>query len=265
MALYGVVSGIHGNAEALSAVLSALERRGATRLLCLGDVVGYNADPDECVELLRAWRPAAVAGKNDFVATGRPEADAERLPVRALHALRRTCRGLAPASLQWLGTLPAARALDERIVLVHGGVRDVQQYMTTARDLRQNAAFLASDFPEACLCFFGNSHARRVFEVDGDEVAELKGDQVALRRDRLTFVNPGAVDAQRRREHRLAEFAVFDSLDWTVAFHRVRYDSASTEAKAAVFGYRANGLAAALQGMRRRLRRKAPPVRAGRA
>ena len=47
MALYGIVADVHGNREALAAALAALERRGAERLLCLGDVVGYNADPDE--------------------------------------------------------------------------------------------------------------------------------------------------------------------------------------------------------------------------
>jgi predicted phosphodiesterase len=269
VALYGVVSGIHGNAEALAAVLGALERRGATRLLCLGDVVGYNADPDECVAMLQKRRATCVAGAHDFVASGRLalDWDPRHLPAPALHSLRRTRRVLAAPSAEWLAALPACRALEERIVLAHGGVRDVQQYMTAPRDLRQNAQFLASDFPSARLCFFGNSHARRVFEAAGDDISEVKGERIELRKDRLYFVNPGAVDAQRRREHRLAEFALFDSLDWTVEFLRVRYDAASTEAKAAVFGYRINGLAATLYTLRRSLpfRRGAAPAREGRA
>jgi predicted phosphodiesterase len=274
MALYGVVSAIHGNAEALSAVLAALERRGATRLLCLGDIVGYNADPDECIALLRKWggRATCVAGKQDFAATGRlgRDWDALRLPDRTLHALRRTRRALPAPAAQWLAGLPACRALEERVVLAHGGVRDVLQYMTAPRDLRQNADFLAADFPSARLCFFGNSHARRAFQLEGGELAELKGNQVALPKDRLCFVNPGAVDAQRRREHRLAEFALFDTLDWTVEFLRVRYDAATTEAKAAVFGYRVNGLSEGAYRLRRglarlTLRRGAAPARGGRA
>jgi predicted phosphodiesterase len=269
MALYGVVAGIHGNAEALGAVLAALERRGATRLLCLGDTVGYNADPDECAALLRARRAIAVAGRNELIATGSLGLDWEQRhgPPRATHALRRTRRSLKAPAAQWLRSLPVRHALDERIVLVHGGVRDVQQYLTHPRDLRQNAEFLRADFPAAKLCFFGASHARKVWEVDGDEVVDRTADQLALSRERLTFVNPGAVDAQRRREHRLAEYAIFDSLDWTVEFLRVRYDAATTEAKAAVFGYRIYGLAAGLYGLRRRLAfsRGAAPGRAGRA
>lgn len=274
MALYGVVSAIHGNAEALGAVLGALERKGATRLLCLGDIVGYNADPDECIALLRKWggRATCVAGKQDFAATGRLGRDwaALRLPDRTVHALRRTQRVLPPDAAQWLAALPACRAVEARIVLAHGGVRDVQQYMTAPRDLRQNAEFVAADFPSARVCFFGNSHARRAFRMDDGEMTELKGARIELPKDRLCFVNPGAVDAQRRREHRLAEFALFDTLDWTVEFLRVRYDAASTEAKAAVFGYRINGLAERAYRLKRGLarlafRRGAAPARGGRS
>jgi hypothetical protein len=61
------------------------------------------------------------------------------------------------------------------------------------------------------------------------------------------------VDAQRKREHRLAECAIFDSLAWTVEFLRVPYDAASTEAKAAVFGYRINPLMDRLYSLKKRL------------
>jgi predicted phosphodiesterase len=62
MALYGVLGDVHGNREALAAALAALERRGIERLLCLGDLVGYNADPDECVAMLRERRALSIAG-----------------------------------------------------------------------------------------------------------------------------------------------------------------------------------------------------------
>jgi hypothetical protein len=69
----------------------------------------------------------------------------------------------------------------------------------------------------------------------------------------LYFVNAGSVDAQRKRSHKLAEFAVFDSSAWTVEFHRVRYDAAATEAKAAAGGYRITPLLDRLYTWRRRL------------
>ncbi len=71
MALYGVLGDIHGNKEALAAVLEALHGRGVEQLLCVGDVVGYNADPDECALLLRAAGALSIAGNHDLIGTGR--------------------------------------------------------------------------------------------------------------------------------------------------------------------------------------------------
>ena len=70
MAIYGVLGDIHGNLEALQAALAALEARGVTRFACVGDIVGYNADPDACVEALRARDAIAIAGNHDLIGTG---------------------------------------------------------------------------------------------------------------------------------------------------------------------------------------------------
>ena len=269
MALYGVLADIHGNVEALRAVLETLELRGVQRLLCPGDIVGYNADPDECAAIMRAkqatWRglPGAeiVAGNHDLIATG--QLGFERCAGNAAYALRRTRKRLAPETAAWLRTLPGTRLVEDRIALVHGGVRDVQEYMTTPRHIRRNAAMLREEFPHASLCFFGHSHAQRVYRVEEDGTAsDLSGEsRYVLQRDALHFVNPGSVDAQRKREHKVAEFALFDSLDWTLEFGRVGYDAASTEAKAAVFGYRVNLLTESLYGLRRRVGRLSARLR----
>ena len=264
MALYGVLADIHGNLEALRAVLEALELRGVKRLLCPGDIVGYNADPDECAAIMRARQavyrglPGAeiIAGNHDLIATG--QLGTERCARNAAYALKRTRRQLAPETAAWLRTLPGALLVEDRIALVHGGVRDVQQYMTTARHIRQNAAFLREDLPHAQLCFFGHSHAQRVYRVVEDEVTDLSGEtRYRLEREpiesTLYFINPGSVDAQRKREHKVAEYALFDSLDWTLEFCSVGYDAASTEAKAAVFGYRMSRLSSAAQRLRERM------------
>jgi predicted phosphodiesterase len=135
--------------------------------------------------------------------------------------------------------LPSHRAIEGFVLLTHGGVRDVQQYMTQPRHIVQNAAYLREDFPEARICFFGHTHEQRVFEVDGDAVCEVgDGDAIRLREDRLYFVNPGSVDASRKRAHKLAELAVFDSERLELRFMRVAYDDAATESKAAAQGYR---------------------------
>jgi predicted phosphodiesterase len=252
MALYGVVADIHGNREALEAVLGYLERRDIRRLLCLGDIVGYNADPDECAALVRGRGAVSIAGNHDLIGIGR--LGFERCSNQAKYALKRTRRALGRATADWLATLPPTQLVERQVALVHGGVRDVQLYMKTESQIRENAAFLRADLPGARLCFFGHSHEQRIFEVDGDAVREVQtADGVPLNRSLLYFINPGSVDASRKRTDKLAQFAVLDTLDWSVDFMRLRYDSAATEAKAAVYGYRIGKWTDRLYSLERRL------------
>jgi predicted phosphodiesterase len=255
MAVYGVVADIHGNREALAAALSLLQRRGVDRLVCLGDVVGYNADPDECVEMLRERHAIVIAGNHDLIGTGR--LNFRRCSNKAEYSLRRTRRSLAPASAAFLNGLPANHVLEEGVVLVHGSVRDVQQYMSTPELIGQNAALLREDFPGARLCFFGHSHEQRIYELDGEAVSELpRGGKIFLDRAKTYFINPGSVDASRKREQKLAECAIFDSVAGSLEFLRVPYDCAATEAKAAVFGYRIRPWSDRLYSLRKRLTRR---------
>jgi predicted phosphodiesterase len=261
MARYGVLGDIHGNREALEAVLRALEARGVKQFLCVGDIVGYNADPDECVALVRSRRVAAIAGNHDLIGLGRM--NFKRCSNIAEYALRRTRRTLARESVAFLKELPDHLVVENNVVLVHGGVRDVQQYMVSPAHIAENAKFLARDFPAARVCFFGHSHEQRVYEVTSEGVSALSVSEVPidgpilLRKENTYFINPGSVDASRKSRHKLAECAVFDSSFGSVEFLRVRYDAAATEAKACAFGYRINPLTDRLYSTRRRLVRLA--------
>jgi predicted phosphodiesterase len=252
MALYGLVADIHGNREALSAALAALEQRGVRALLCLGDIVGYNADPDECVAMLRSRGALSIAGNHDLIALRR--LDFARCSSKAMHALKRTRRRLGADSAAYLGALPDRRVIEERVVLVHGGVRDVEQYMVASAHIHENARYLAAEHPAARLCFFGHSHEQRAYAVHEGSVRELSlAPSLALPQDRVHFINPGSIDASRKRGERLAEFAVLDTDTWQVEFWRLPYDCAATEAKAAAFGYRIPPLLERLYNLRRRL------------
>jgi predicted phosphodiesterase len=249
MARYGILGDIHGNLEALSAVLAAFDARGVRRLLCVGDVVGYNADPDECGALLRARKAVVIAGNHDLIAGGR--LGFERCSNKARYSLSRTKKELRADTAAWLRALPPNRLVDDSIALVHGGVRDVQLYMTTREHIRSNAGYLRTDFPAARICFFGHSHEQRVYDATG-EVAELALG-APLARERLYFVNAGSVDAQRKRSERLAECAIFDTDAWSIEFLKLRYDAAATEAKAAVGGYRILPVTDTLYTLQRRI------------
>jgi predicted phosphodiesterase len=236
MALYGVLGDIHGNLEALEAVLAALDARGVTRLACVGDIVGYNADPDACVEKLRSRGAIAIAGNHDLIGTS--QLGFERCSNKAMHSLKRTRRAISAESAQYLRALPPHIVLEERVLLIHGGVRDVQQYMTQPKHLIENVGYLRQDFPGIRICFFGHTHEQRVFEVVGDVVRTVPPSLVDLSPHREYFINPGSVDASRKHGAKVAEYLVFDSDTLMLDFAHVAYDDRRTEERAAAAGYR---------------------------
>lgn len=251
MALYGVLGDIHGNREALLAALAILDRRGVDGLICVGDIVGYNADPDECAALMRERQALAIAGNHDLIGIGR--LGFGRCSNKAAYSLRRTRRELAPETAAYLGSLPAHRVIEGRILVVHGGIRDMEQYLVTHRHVGQNADYLRSDFPGLRICLFGHTHAQKVYEVDGDNVSELPlAGTVRLRADRVYFANPGSVDGARKCELKLAEFALFDSAALSLEFQRVAYDNSAAEARAVAEDYRIGPWTDRFYNLRRR-------------
>jgi predicted phosphodiesterase len=221
-------------------------------MLCVGDVVGYNADPDECVAILRSHGTTCIAGNHDLIGVGRLGFD--RCSNKAMHALKRTRRYIDARTARWLGELPSHHVVEGTALLTHGGVRDVQQYMTQPKHIVQNAALLRSDFPGVKICFFGHTHEQKVFEVSGDSVREIPAaGVVALREDREYFINPGSVDASRKRTHKLAEYAIFDSDVLTVEFFRSAYDDFAAESRAAAGGFRIDRWRDKLYDFQRRL------------
>jgi predicted phosphodiesterase len=252
MAVYGILGDIHGNREALVAVLDALEAQGVKHLLCVGDIVGYNADPDECVELLRERDVVAISGNHDLIGTSHLGFD--RCSNKAMHALARTRRVLHPDTVKYLESLPARLPIEEHVLLIHGGVRDVEQYMTQPRHILQNVDYLRQDFPGRRICFFGHTHAQKVYEVEGRTVRERPATgTVVLREDCEYFLNAGSVDASRKRLEKHAEFAVFDSAALAIEFFQISYNDDLTEEKAAASGYRLHPWADRVYELRRRL------------
>lgn len=265
LAVYGLLADVHGNLEALRAALEAIDARGVGRLVCLGDIVGYNADSNACVEIVRRRAIESVAGNHDLISIERLGFD--RCANKAAYALERTRRTLSPESRRFLATLEPWRLYEGRFLAVHGGVEDVQQYVRNARQIQENAGTLRRSFPDVEICFYGHTHDPKIFEAGAvqsravsearcveDEVREIPAaPETALAPGRLYFINPGSVDASRKREHKLAEFGIFDSERMSMEFHRVPYDHGSVEEKALRGGYRIGKVTDLLYSFRRRL------------
>lgn len=253
MARLGILGDVHGNREALAAVLALFDRRGVARVLCTGDLVGYNADADVCATLLRARGALAVAGNHDLISVGR--LGFARCSRPAEYALRRTRRRLARDTAGYLAALPTQRLVGQHILLVHGSVEDVERRLATAEEARRDAVLLRGRFAQVRVCFYGHLHAQKAFEIRGDTARELEGNALRLRPECLYYVNPGSVDAARKREPHVAECALFDDATLELEFHRLAYDDAASETRAAARGYRIGPWMDRYYGWRRRLAR----------
>lgn len=259
MARYGLIADIHGNLAALEAVLAALEAHGVDEILCLGDIVGYNAEPNECIALLRARGIFCVAGNHDRIATGR--LDTARCANKVVYALRRTRRALTSASRAFLDGLPLDEVRrDEDFVLLHAGVDDIERYLRTIGDIRAEAERFRHRYPGIGVCFFGHVHEQCIYEITlAGRVTRHSALPEGLATDRLYFINPGSVDAARKppAEQGIAQCAVYDVRTRRIEFLAFPYDHAACEARAHTLGYRIGPAMARFYRWRRRLERYA--------
>ncbi|HEY3494335.1 MAG TPA: metallophosphoesterase family protein [Polyangiaceae bacterium] len=223
----GLLSDVHANLEALSAVLRELERSRVDQVVCLGDVVGYHANPNECVELLARSGALTLAGNHDRAAVG--GLDPEYFGAVAKRALFWTRRALSPEHARRLAELRVFGWLDRRTCLVHAALHPVpndRYHLSTSTRVAASFAKLHSGEIPARLCFFGHTHRPCVQASDGRHVREIAigPSPVPLDLDSGYYlVNPGSVGQPRTGDARAA-FAVFDDAAGTLEFKSASYD-----------------------------------------
>jgi diadenosine tetraphosphatase ApaH/serine/threonine PP2A family protein phosphatase len=214
---YAVLSDVHGNIEALDAVLDAADRLGAEGLLCLGDLVGYGASPNEVIEAVAARGPVAVLGNHDEAAV--EPGKEERFNQWGQAAIRWTRRRLTDDNRLFLAALPLSAVVsDARLVHACASDPGMWHYVMDAED----AAVEFASFREP-LCLFGHSHLPLFAERSGRVTTILEAGAVPLDEGRRYMVNVGSVGQPRDGDPR-ASFGLFDTERRTVAVHRVPYD-----------------------------------------
>lgn len=229
---FAVLSDIHANLEALEAVLEAAFRRGVDKWFCLGDIVGYGADPAPCVERTRAAAAQVVLGNHDAAVAERT--DSRTLNPYARAAVEWTTANLGALDLEYLHGLPLSASVPAGL-LVHADPRQpaAWNYITGAA----SAAGALASIKARC-CWIGHTHQPGLWSVPDQDTARVAAQSwpptgegtVPLPAGQRHLINPGSVGQPRDGDPRGC-FVVSDDEATELEFIRVAYDVASAQRK----------------------------------
>lgn len=221
---YAIISDVHANPEALSAVLASDSVRAADALVCLGDLVGYYTDPNECVDLVRHRASACIAGNHDLAVIGR--LDPSDFGRHARAAVEWTRPRLSAKNRAYLAALPLTALIGDAFLCVHGALHPEPNptlHLSSSARVEQSFERLRSGAFGPRVCFFGHTHRAVAYMHDGERVQALSGAAFELRRGASYLINPGSVGQPRDGDAR-ASFAVFDSETRRLEFQRVAFE-----------------------------------------
>lgn len=220
---YLILSDIHANLEALHAVLD--DARGRyERILCLGDLVGYNPDPNPVLEWARGNAVLVVRGNHDKDCSNSDSLD--HYTPRAIASTLWTRAQLTAENREYLRALPRGPVRVDDFDLVHGSPADEDEYLLSAED-----AWLVREQAGAQATFFGHTHVQGGFLLAPRGVKTIAGSgTLELEPDYLYLLNPGAVGQPRDGDPR-ASYALYWPKERVVEYRRVEYDVAKTAAK----------------------------------
>jgi predicted phosphodiesterase len=220
---FAIFSDVHANLEALEAVLQDAEAHGATSHVCLGDVVGYNANPHECVARIQAMECPIVKGNHDEQASlTESSRDFNEL---AEHAIEWTRANLTGEDKDWLRDLRLERQVRD-FTIVHATLDTPAQWGYVFNNLDAAASFT---YQHTAICFFGHTHVPMAFIRD-DGVRRINFEQIRIEPARKYFINAGSTGQPRDGDWRAA-YCIFDGEKNVIELHRVKYDVDAAQKK----------------------------------
>ncbi|MGE0226082.1 MAG: metallophosphoesterase [Acetobacteraceae bacterium] len=232
-----VISEIHGNIEALSATLRSIAAETVDRIVCLGDIVGYNTDPEACIAAIREHDVLCVAGNHDRAVCGKIGTE-DFSPVAA-RAVAWTRQRLSTQAVAFLEGLPLVRCVDGYLVAVHGALHPPtgqdRVRLDNAERRRMTADALLTHSSGARICAFGHTHLLGIHEYWRDTVSSHHADEVRLRADAVYLINPGSIGQPRTAERR-ATYLVVDTQSRMIVTRRVAYDAGAAFGKTIAAG-----------------------------
>ena len=220
---FAIIADIHANLEAFQVVLEDIKQQKCTHFACLGDVVGYNANPKECLDMVRDMNIPVVKGNHDEYCSTDEALDG--FNPAAAEAVNWTRRQLSTEDRQWLRDLKYVRMVTS-FTIVHATLDGPQRWGYVFDKLAAAASFT---YQNTAVCFFGDTHVPVAFIRDtvvrGGTYSKFK-----VEPGKKYFVNVGAV-GQPRDNNPKAAYVVYDMDETTIELRRLDYDIGKAQKK----------------------------------
>ncbi len=221
---FAIISDIHANLEAFDAVLADARDNKCTDFVCLGDVVGYNANPHECVERVREMDCPTVKGNHDEQAS--LVESSRDFNEMAEAAIQWTRDHLTDEDKQWLRDLKLQREVRD-FTIVHATLDAPEQWDYVFNNLDAAASFT---FQQTTVCFFGHTHVPMVFTRGEDGVQRQRFDKLRIDVGKKYFINVGSVGQPRDGDWHAA-YCIYDVESNVIEQRRLKYDVATAQKK----------------------------------
>lgn len=221
---YGIISDIHGNLEALEASINALKGESIDELLCIGDIVGYGANPSECITKIRELRPITVCGNHDAACSG--FIDIEYFNDSAKEAIIWTSINISLDEKEYLKKLPFSYK-NRYLEMAHGTLNSPEDFNYMIDSYAAKTTF---ECMNGRVCFVGHSHVPGMFTLKKDEIEYRERPSIKLSDYKKVIINAGSVGQPRDRDPRLS-YVVYDTDKMIVEIKRKEYDIKKAEKK----------------------------------
>lgn len=221
---YGVYGDVHGNWEAFSAVLADAESLGVTHHTCVGDIVGYNANPGECLRKIRDLNSVCVRGNHDHYCS-HDECIRDFHPLAA-NVVDWTRNQLTADEVDYLRQQKLVRVVNG-FTLVHSTLDMPEKWGYVFDELEAESNF---NYQSTTVCFYGHTHQPVVFEKAGGFVRRSNATKTSIQLGKKYFINVGSVGQPRDGDCR-ASYGLYDVVTREVELRRVSYDIATTQKK----------------------------------
>jgi len=218
---FAIFGDIHANLQALEAVLSDARTQHCTHYVCMGDIVGYNANPRECLSIIRDLECPVVKGNHDEQASMITEG--EGFNALAEEAIQWTREQLTRDEKEWLRELRLQRQVRD-FTIVHATLDTPHKWDYVFNQLDAASSF---SYQHTSLCFIGHTHSPKAYVRDGS-VRSLPLDILALQQGKKYLINVGSVGQPRDGDWRSA-YCIYDTGSNEVELRRVEYDIGTTQ------------------------------------